>query len=65
MHNGHDMTAHSHAGHGGHDHGAMVADFRRRFWISLIITIPVLALSPLVQSIIFPIKFLRGRFERC
>ena len=52
MHNGHDMTAHSHAGHGGHDHGAMVADFRRRFWISLIITIPVLALSPLVQSLL-------------
>ncbi|MBI1213485.1 MAG: heavy metal translocating P-type ATPase [Alphaproteobacteria bacterium] len=30
----------------------MVADFRRRFWISLAITIPVLALSPLVQSVL-------------
>lgn len=28
----------------------MVADFRRRFWISLIITFPILALSPLIQS---------------
>ena len=27
----------------------MVADFRRRFWISLIITIPILLLSPLIQ----------------
>jgi Cu2+-exporting ATPase len=28
----------------------MVADFRQRFWISLIITIPVLLLSPLIQD---------------
>ncbi len=43
-----------HAGHGhaGHDHAAMVADFRRRFWISLVLTVPVLALSPLVQRVL-------------
>jgi Cu2+-exporting ATPase len=28
----------------------MVADFRRRFWISLVLTIPILVLSPLVQG---------------
>jgi Cu2+-exporting ATPase len=28
----------------------MVADFRRRFWVSLGITIPVLALSPMIQT---------------
>lgn len=41
----------SHTGHGhaGHDHGAMVADFKRRFWICLILTVPVLALSPMIQ----------------
>ena len=51
---GHVMHANHGAmqGHGGHDHSAMVADFRRRFWISLIITIPVLVLSPLVQSLL-------------
>lgn len=38
-----------HAGHGGHDHAAMVADFRRRFWVALILTPPVLLLSPMVQ----------------
>ncbi|WP_456429171.1 copper-translocating P-type ATPase [Rhodocaloribacter sp.] len=41
-----------HEGHGGghHDHHAMmVADFRRRFWVSLILTIPILLLSPLIQ----------------
>jgi Cu2+-exporting ATPase len=27
----------------------MVADFRRRFWISLLLTLPVLALSPMIQ----------------
>jgi Cu2+-exporting ATPase len=28
----------------------MVADFRRRFWISVVLTIPILVLSPLVQG---------------
>ncbi len=35
-----------HSRHEGHQ----VADFRRRFWISLLVTIPVLALSPSIQS---------------
>ena len=30
-------------------HGRMVADFRKRFWISLIITLPILILSPMLQ----------------
>src|SRR5258706_5308034 len=37
----------SHAGHG--DHRAMVADFRRRFWLCLALTPPVLLLSPMIQ----------------
>ncbi|MAD98302.1 MAG: copper-translocating P-type ATPase [Flavobacteriaceae bacterium] len=40
-------------GHGqmGHDHHKMmVKDFRKRFWISLIITIPILFLSPMIQE---------------
>jgi hypothetical protein len=32
----HRRQAHP-AGHGGHDHGAMIADYRRRFWLSLAI----------------------------
>ena len=39
-----------HEGHGGHDHAAMVADFRRRFWISLVLTAPVLVLAPMLQE---------------
>ena len=38
---------HAHAGHG--DHAAMVADFRRRFWLCLALTPPVLLLSPMIQ----------------
>jgi Cu2+-exporting ATPase len=37
------------AGHGGH-HAAMVADFRRRFWVSLGLTVPVVVLSPAIRS---------------
>lgn len=41
---------HGHGGHGGHGgHAHMIADFRRRFWISLAITAPIIALSPMIQ----------------
>jgi Cu2+-exporting ATPase len=36
-------------GHAGH-HAAMVADFRRRFFVSLALTVPVVLLSPMIQS---------------
>ncbi|MFP3913207.1 MAG: heavy metal translocating P-type ATPase, partial [Desulfobacteraceae bacterium] len=40
-----------HQGHQGGDHHAhMVADFRKRFWISLGLTVPMLVLSPMIQS---------------
>ncbi len=51
-HEGH--KAMMHMGHGGpgtgNHHAHMVADFRKRFWISLIVTIPILFLSPMIQS---------------
>jgi Cu2+-exporting ATPase len=43
------MALHSRAGH---DRAAMVADFRVRFWVSLAFPIPVLALSPMIQSFV-------------
>ena len=47
---GHGAASSGHAGHAGHsDHGAMVADFRRRFWVSLALTPPVLLLSPMIR----------------
>ena len=30
-------------------HAQMVADFRRRFWTSLALTVPVIALAPMIQ----------------
>ena len=37
-------------GQAGHDHHAMmIADFQRRFWAVLVLTVPVLALSPMIQ----------------
>ena len=45
------MRGHSHGPEGGHDHHAMmIMDFRRRFWVSLILTVPILILSPVVQG---------------
>ncbi len=38
-------------GHSSH-HAHMVADFRRRFWVSLILSVPVLALAPLIQKLL-------------
>ncbi|MFC3899731.1 copper-translocating P-type ATPase [Aliicoccus persicus] len=44
---------HSNHDHGGHDHHAhMVTDFRNKFFIILIFTIPIVLLSPMIQSFI-------------
>ncbi len=50
-HQGHSMSGKGH-GKGGHQqhHAHMAADFRRRFWVSLVITIPLLVLSPMIQG---------------
>ncbi len=38
-----------HKGHANH-HQHMIADFRKRFWISLAVSVPILFLSPLIQN---------------
>src|ERR1700756_3786781 len=48
MHHHMDM-GHRHVGNG---HAAMVTDFRNRFWISMILTVPILAFSPLAQDLL-------------
>ncbi|MCB9051267.1 MAG: copper-translocating P-type ATPase [Lewinellaceae bacterium] len=46
---------HSHQQHGNghhhhHDHHAgMIEDFKKRFWVSLALTVPILLLSPMIQ----------------
>ncbi len=48
VHKNHD---HQHkSGHEHHDHSHMIEDYKRRFWISLILTIPILLLSPMIQK---------------
>ncbi|SDM81967.1 heavy metal translocating P-type ATPase [Sediminibacillus halophilus] len=49
-HGGHGDTSYDHHGH--HDHGDMVNDFKKRFYTSLIVTIPILILSPMLQHFI-------------
>lgn len=46
---GKKLRKHQHHDHAGH-HEMMVKNFKRRFFISLILTIPILVLSPLVQE---------------
>ncbi|MBP2380684.1 heavy metal translocating P-type ATPase [Brachybacterium sacelli] len=42
-----------HAGHGGHaGHGDHVAQFRRLFWINLLIAVPVVAFSPMFAMLL-------------
>lgn len=49
----HSTMDHGQMGHGGgHDHGAMIADFLRRFWICLALSIPVVALSMMAQELL-------------
>lgn len=54
-HQGHTMTQdHKKQGHDEsehHDHHEhMVQDFKKRFWVSLLVTIPILALSHMIQG---------------
>ncbi len=55
-HAGHEHQGHDHNGHQGHSHhdhhAMMVRDFRKRFWISLILTVPILLLSPMIQQVL-------------
>ena len=47
-----------HAGHAHHDHARMVEDFKRRFFVSAALTIPILLLSPLIQRVFgFTLEF--------
>jgi len=47
-HNESEGTDHRHDRHDHHSH--LLDDFKRRFWISLVITLPILMLSPMIQG---------------
>ncbi len=54
----HEEAGSMHASHGahtaagGHDHAGMIEQFRRRFWVALILTVPILWLSPMVRHVV-------------
>jgi Cu2+-exporting ATPase len=35
--------------HSGHDHIAMIADFKKRFYVILLLTVPIVFLSPMIR----------------
>lgn len=43
-----DHKNHDHSAH----HGHMIEDFKKRFWVSLIITIPIIAISPMIHHLL-------------
>ncbi len=62
-HQSHQKHEHSGEEHNGHDHSShhehMARDFKQRFWISILLTIPVLALSPMFKELVGLEGFLR------
>ncbi|SMD44726.1 Cu2+-exporting ATPase [Aquiflexum balticum DSM 16537] len=61
---GHQTNNKSDHQHGHHDHHAMmIEDFKKRFWISLVLTVPILALSHMIQQLIgFEITFFGDQY---
>lgn len=51
-HTGHDHSGHGHGGHSGHDHSSHVAQYRRLFWIMLVLSIPVVAFNSMFAELI-------------
>ncbi len=52
---------------GGHDHHAhhahMIEDFKKRFWVSLIITLPIVVLAPMIQELLgYEFRFAGDRY---
>lgn len=41
---------HNNGHHHGHDHSNMISDFKKRFFISTALTIPIILLSPMIQE---------------
>lgn len=49
---GHGHAGHDHAGHGHAGHGDHVAEFRRLFWVMLVLAIPTVAMSGMFAMIV-------------
>ncbi len=49
-HNGHSEHNPSHGKEGHNHHQMMIKDFKKRFWVSLVLTVPIMFLSPMIQN---------------
>lgn len=61
----HDESSHEdHSGSDHHDHHAMmIEDFKKRFWISLAITLPIIVLAPMIQELVgYELRFNGDRY---
>lgn len=70
MKNSHNHNHHSHhtnnegQDHGHHDHHAhMIGEFKKRFWISTVITLPIIVLAPMIQELLgYELRFEGDRY---
>lgn len=61
-HDHHSGQHQSHSDHHGH-HEYMIEDFKKRFWISLIITLPIIVLAPMIQELLgYQLRFTGDRY---
>ncbi len=56
-HEGHENhDHHNHSKHKSHDHSQhhahMIEDFKKRFWVSLILMLPIVVLAPMIQELV-------------
>lgn len=68
MENKHHNHGNRENGHGSHDHhqghhAHMIEDFKKRFWISLVITLPIVVLAPMIQGLMgYELRFNGDRY---
>lgn len=48
----HNLAQKNHHGSHTHHHEHMIEDFKKRFWVSLVITLPIVVLAPMIQDLI-------------
>jgi Cu2+-exporting ATPase len=60
----HNDNNHEHENHDHHEHHAeMIKDFKKRFWISILLTIPIMILAPMIQDLLgYELRFQYDRY---
>ncbi len=58
----HQHHQHSESDHSDH-HAHMIKDFKKRFWVSLLITLPIIVLAPMIQGLVgYEFRFTGDRY---